>query len=455
MSAVTFTPIGGGTEIGANSYRLDYGGFDIIIDSGLHPKKEGREAFPRFDLLKRSPAALIVSHSHIDHCGSVPLLMKSQPNIPCYCTKPTVRIMDRMLHNSVSVMTTIGRERRIPGYPAYSHQDVEDAMRRTVGFDYRRPFALSYDCPVRAEFRQAGHVLGSASIILHHDDHRVMYTGDVCVTDQELLPGMDPGLDDLKIDTLIIESTRGAHVDDYPVTYGAEVKRLAHEIAQVVLGGGVALIPAFALGRMQELLNVINRKQEEGVIPMCDVYASGLGRAVYEVYARYTDHLRPDRELVSLLEFESIGDVWDPNVRRKLLKKPAIIVATSGMMVENTPSSMIALDMVKEERHGIFFVGYLDPDTLGYKVLHAKVGDTLAFTTDGLASTIALHNRQRFHFSGHATREELCTLIDRINPKNVVFTHGDPEAIDWMVDNVPGKARKAAAALGESLVLES
>lgn len=455
MSAVTFTPIGGGTEIGANSYRLDYGDFDIIIDSGLHPKKEGQAAHPRFDLLTRAPAGLIISHAHIDHCGTMPLMMKHQPNIPCYATKPTVRIMDRMLHNSVSVMTTIARERRVAGYPAYTHQDVEAAMRRTVGFDYHKQFMLSYDCPVRAEFRHAGHVLGSASIILHHDEHTVMYTGDVCATDQQLMAAMEAVPDDLRVDTLIIESTRGAHVEDYPVSYEDEIKRFSKEIANVVKGGGVALIPAFALGRMQELLNVIHEQQQNGVIPVCDVYASGLGRAVYEVYARYTEYLKPDAGLASLLEFEAVGDVWDPNVRRKLLKQPAIIVATSGMMIENTPSSMLAMDMVKEERHGIFFVGYLDPDTLGYKVLHAKIGDTFPFTTDGLGATIALENRQRFHFSGHAPREDLCAIIDRVNPKNVVFTHGDPEAIDWMVENVPGNFRKAAASQGESLVLES
>lgn len=455
MSAFQFTPIGHGTDIGANCYRLTFGEHDIIIDSGLHPKIDGMEAMPNWDLLDRPPSALIISHAHVDHCGSSAYLMRMFPSLPCYCTKPTVRIMDRMLHNGVSVMTMLGSEKKIAGYPLYTHNDVENIMQRVVGFDYDREFALSYGCPVTAEFRHAGHVLGSASVLLRGEGHTAYYTGDICAAHQELMRGYERLEDDIRVDTLIIESTRGAHVDDYPISYQSEIDRFSKEIASVLKGNGSVLVPAFALGRMQELMNLIHRKQEEGVIPDCQVYSSGLGRAVYEIYMKYPQYLRDDVDVVPLVEFDSVGDVWNPEVRKKLLSKPCIIVATSGMMIENTPSSMIAMEMVKDERHGIFFVGYLDPDTLGYKVLNCNPGDVIEFTTDGEASEVKLSNIQRFHFSAHAPREDLVEVIERTKPKNVIYVHGDREAVEWMKDNSPTWCRKYAPGQGESVTLES
>ena len=113
MSTITFRAIGGGAEIGANSYVIGADGHDILLDCGLHPKKEGRIALPEFDLLERAPEAVLVSHGHIDHCGAVPYVMRDCPGVACYATHPTVNIMDRMLHSSVSVMGTIAHERGI------------------------------------------------------------------------------------------------------------------------------------------------------------------------------------------------------------------------------------------------------------------------------------------------------------------------------------------------------
>ena len=454
MSRIEFTAIGDGTQIGANCYRLRFGDHDIVIDCGLHPKREGMNATPDWTMFDKPPTALIVSHAHIDHCGTVPYLMKMFPDLPCYVTKPTQRIMDRMLHNSVHVMTIASKERGVSGYPLFRHTDVEEAMRRVVAFEYGLEKHMAADCPITVEFRPAGHVLGSASVILRHEGHTLCYTSDICVTDQALLPGMVPFDKDMGIDSLVIESTRGAHVDDYPITYEAEVDRLTEAIASVVKGGGVALVPVFALGRMQELLNIIHRKQESGEIPDCPVYSSGLGRAVYEVYSRYEHYLLPGADLVPLANFDPVGDVWDPQSRRKLLKDPCIIAATSGMMIENTPSAMLSIDMIQDERHGIFFVGYLDPDTLGYKVLNSKIGDVFQFSTQGDAAERKLENIQRFHFSAHAPREDLIGVVTDVEPKNVVFVHGDDDAVAWMRDNTNGASKKFTPAKGETVTLE-
>ena len=286
-------------------------------------------------------------------------------------------------------------------------------------------------------------------------EHTLFYTGDVCLTDQELMHGATLPEHLTEVDTLIIESTRGAHEGAADITYEREIRRFGAEVAAVLDNGGTVLVPSFALGRTQEVLNILSRLQEEGELPNVPIYASGLGRAVYEIYDEFTDFFRPDVSLRPLQNYLRIGDVWERRVARKLLREPAIIVTTSGMMIENTPSAMIAQELVKDNRHAIFFVGYLDPDTLGYRLLHTKTGDAVHFELHGPAQQVDLENRQRFNFSAHARREDLCGLVRRLNPKNVVFVHGDPNAIEWMSSHSNGNSRKFTPKLGETVVLES
>ncbi len=455
MAPLSFTILGGGSEIGANSYQLGINGHNLLLDCGIHPKKEGVEALPNLTGLTSYPEAVIVSHAHIDHCGAVPYLLKMFSSTELYATAPTVRIMDRMLHNSVSVMGTLGLERGIREYPLYSHRDVERAVRRAYGMEFDEEFALTWTSPVRVSFHHSGHVLGSACVLVKAPEHTLFYTGDVCLSDQELMHGAALPDHLPPIDTLVIESTRGAHVGETGTTYESEIRRFADEVAAVLSKGGTVLVPSFALGRTQEMLNIISRLQFEGALPEVPIYASGLGRAVYEIYDEFTDFLRPEVSLQPLRQYPRIGDVWERRVARKLLREPAIIVTTSGMMVENTPSAMIARELVKEDRHAIFFVGYLDPDTLGYKLLHAKKGDSLCFELHGPAQSVELENRQTFNFSAHARREELCDLVERLAPKNVVFVHGDPEAVEWMSGHVNGRCRSFTPTLGETVVLEA
>ncbi|MFO7975334.1 MAG: MBL fold metallo-hydrolase [Candidatus Hydrogenedentota bacterium] len=455
MSTVKFTVLGGGTEIGANSYLLSGAGTDIVLDCGIHPKKEGREALPDLSLLTRAPDAALVSHGHVDHCGAVPYLLRHFPGLFVYTTRPTVAIMDRMLHNSVAVMEMLERNEGIRDYPLYTHEDVGFALRRTDGLELDYEFALTYQSPVRAEFRSAGHVLGSACILLRFPGHTMFYTGDVCTSHQELMRGHDLLEDDVQVDTLICESTRGAEEAGTEHTYEGEIKRFAGEVTKVLESGGVVLVPAFALGRTQEILNIIARLKRSRMIPRVPVYASGLGRAIYEIYSDHLDYLRPTADLRPLDEFRRVGNVWEPEFVEALLDNPCIIVATSGMMVENTPSAMIAQEMVRSKRHGIFFVGYLDPDTLGYRLLHANTGDKMAFENPGRNVKVRLDNRQQFSFSAHASRQDLQQLIEHVDPKNVVFIHGDPEAVEWMTANSNGRARKYAPVLGQTLALEA
>ena len=452
--SITLTVLGGGGEVGANCFHLNFEGYHVLLDSGTHPKKDGIESLPAFNLLNRAPDALLVSHAHVDHCGSVPYLVRQYPALRVHATHPTFRIMDRMLHNSVSVMELLARERGILEYPLYTHDEVNYAMGGVRGHEFRDPFSLFDGAPVEISFHHAGHVLGSASILLKLPGHTLFYTGDICETDQELLHGFEPLPREVQVDTLIIESTHGSTEDDRVRPYRKEALRMGEEITGVLRRGGTVLIPSFALGRTQELANVVARLQEEGLIPDVPVYTSGLGRALYEIYNRFDSYLAPGAVLRPLERFLKIGNVWDRSVVKQLISEPCIIIATSGMMLENTPSAMIAQEMVREEQHGVFFVGYVDHETLGYKLLTSSVGDWLEFELGKPPVEVKLENIQRFYFSAHAPRTSLQRVIERLRPKNVVFVHGDPDAIAWMKEHTANGHTTFAPLVGQSVTLE-
>jgi len=453
--SINLCVLGGGGEVGANSFQLSFNGHSILLDAGTHPKKDGLDALPEYALVNRAPDALLVSHSHVDHCGSVPYLLRQFPMTKVFATQPTVRIMDRMLRNSVSVMKIIAKERGVSDYPLYHQEDVSYALRMSQGQALGTPFTLPLDVPAEAEFRHAGHVLGSASILLKLPGHTVFYTGDVCDKDQELLGGMTALPEPGTVDTLIIESTHGSTEEARVRDYHEEIERLAQEMNKVLRDGGTVMVPSFALGRMQEMLNIIMRLQEEGKIPVVPVYASGLGRAIYELYDRYHDYLKPGAELRPLDIFGRIGNVWETSVVRDLLSTPSIIVATSGMMLENTPSAMIAQEMVRERRHGIFFVGYVDHETLGYKLLHCDPGARLVFRLGYPPVPVELDNIKRFHFSAHAPRKTLVDIVNHIGPKNVVYVHGDPDSLAWMGQNSGNGRHAYIPTIGQSITLEA
>lgn len=455
MSKISFKALGGAGEVGANCYIVDIDDFRLLLDCGLHPKKEGFEALPAFAHLDRAPDAVLVTHAHIDHCGGVPYLVKLYPHVVPYATPATVRIMDRMLHNSVSVMGILKREQGIDEYPLYEHGDVDVALRKAYGIPMYQEFALHPEKDIVARFTPAGHVLGSASIEVRSGDHRLFYTGDICTVDQELMPRFELPDAPNTINTLVIESTYGANEKADHYDYASEIHRLGTNIANVLDEGGSVLIPSFAVGRSQELLNIIDRLQRDSVIPRVPVYASGLGRAVYELYDRFANELRPNSDLAPLSRFERVGDVWDPKVTRKLLAEQSIVVATSGMMIKNTPSALIAQDMVKESHHGIFFVGYCDPDTLGFSVKHAKPGDRLQFVDGGEKVKMVLENIDSYHFSAHAPRKALLEVAEAIDAETIIFVHGDPDAVEWMENNCGNGARRYIPATGEEIVLQS
>src|SRR5439155_8021105 len=278
------------TDIGASAWFVEIEGHRLLLDAGTHPKHEGRESLPLYKLIaKEEVEALAITHCHHDHVGSLPVALRQFPKTHVLMTELSYFLIERVLHNSVNVMTRQRDELGIQEYPLFSHDEVDDIAALFQGFRYNREVEWAAYHKTRAgfasptlEFYDAGHALGSAGIMVRGQKETLFYTGDVCFRDQTILRGAR--FDDVKADVLIMETTRGNRAVPPGFSREAEVDRLTAALDRVLKRKGCVVIPTFALGRTQEILALLALLMGEGKLKQQPIYIGGLGRVFTEIY---------------------------------------------------------------------------------------------------------------------------------------------------------------------------
>ncbi len=424
-------------EIGANSYFLTFGETRVVIDAGLHPKEDGEEAIPRFDLLDTdSVDAVFISHAHLDHVGTLPVLQREQPHARVYMTPEVVDLANALLHNSVNVMTSQGDELGIDAYPLFTHGDLDELDQVWQGRPYRQTFDPVWDKDLQVTFRDAGHVLGSAGILLEGAGKRVFYTGDVQFRDQSLISGAD--FDELgPLDTLIVETTRGRTPSEPGFDREEEVARLISDLTETMHRNGSALIPVFAMGKTQEVLTMIQNAKESGDLPDVPVTIGGLSTKMTNIYDRYASNKnrkRPDFRILRDMDLRA-------GTRRRGKSVPiryqeqAIYALSSGMMSEHTVSNTFARSFLPNPANSLHFVGYSDPSTPSYHIRQANTGDLVSL--DKAKDPVPLNcDVKEYNFSGHADREHLLDFIIKSQARQIFLVHGDLESSQWFQEEL-------------------
>lgn len=462
--AWSFMVLGGGQEIGANSYLLQIDGVSLLLDAGLHPKKYGLESLPEYPLIAGEVEAIFISHAHLDHVGSLPLINRQQPQAPIFATIPTKDIALRMLHNTVTVMNIFREEKGYLEYPFFGHEDLWPLKGEIVGLEFTPPAGssaagrrgpserLRLRGAIQAHFIPSGHILGAAGLLIRQRKRTLYYTGDFSLRDQALISGAV--IPEGKINTLILECTYANDPNYYSRNRQKEIEAFAGEATRILSAGGCVLIPAFALGKTQELLFIMHRLMRRGQIPSVPLHLSGLGKSITEIYQDHRRYLRPQASPLSFELFSVLGFLDDLSVER-LLRHPCLIVATNGMMVENTPSARIARFMVQEERHGIFFCGFIDPDTLGYRVFHSHRGEAIAFSPAGEPVKVINPNIKRFYLSSHADRYELLEVAKKLHPRNIILVHGEKDGMEFLKEELARESQVFLGEKGKTISLDS
>jgi Cft2 family RNA processing exonuclease len=419
-------------DIGANSYLLESGGHRIVLDAGMDPKETGFQAVPDLGPLPhRSASAILISHAHHDHIGSLSVVQRAQPDTDVFMTEPTGEVGSAMLHNSVNVMTSQREEKAIREYPLFTHRELDENRARYVYRELTRPFEVG-DTGITASFHDAGHIIGSAGILLREGGNSLFYTGDVNFEPQTIARAADFPIEG--IDVLIVETTRGNYERPADYSRKAEKERLARVIRETHEANGSVLIPVFALGKTQEVMLMMHELHEEGLIPEMPLHIGGLGTKITVLYDHYSDRTR--RNYAGFRLLDDVKMLVPPRrkkgpARRHIeYQQRAIYALSSGMMSEGTTSNQFAARFIDNPRNTVAFVGYTDTETPGYRLRHAKPGEKIQLAPN--LPAVPVHARiESFDLSAHASREAIAEYVEKVRPKKLLMVHGEPQAQAW------------------------
>ena len=425
------------TEIGANSYYLEIGGHRLVLDCGMHPKNTGEDALPYLKAIAgRDIEAILISHAHQDHIGTLPLIMRRFPSARVFMTEATAEVGSVLLHNSVNVMTRQREEVGEASYPLFTHRETDRASERWRRCPLRQRISIAGErAPQRErealtfEFFEAGHVLGSAGILVRAEGKTVFYTGDVNFDDQTIMQAAV--FTEEKVDVLIMECTRGDHAKPGGWTRAGEERRFAEALESAFERGACVLIPVFALGKTQEILAMLYKFRRHRLLPEFPIYIGGLSSKFTDIYDRRAHTTRRQLPRLQLMREAAPFILNDETVRDAPLRAGRAYVLSSGMMIPNTLSNVLGRRLIENPQHSIFFVGYANPESPAGLLREAGKGGEVALDPDKPPQRVRC-NIEQFQFSAHATREGLIEYARKISPRKIVLVHGDPPAVEWM-----------------------
>ena len=429
------------TDIGASAWLVEIDDHRILLDAGMHPKREGREGLPMFGKAGHAAVDTIaISHCHHDHVGALPAACRHFPGAHVLMSELSYFLVERVLHNSVNVMVRQRDELGIREYPLYTHDEVDELAPQFQGFKYNREIEWAAFHPPSAgrtakpsptlEFFDAGHTLGSAGILIRGRKETMFYTGDVCFHDQTLARAAR--FEGVEADVMIMETTRGNRVVPPGFSRETEIERLVAAIHSALKRKACVLIPSFALGRTQEMLALLMR---EGKLKGQPVYIGGLGRVFTEIYDLEAHRAHRQHTNLQLHEALELIVLERGQAEKMKLGGGKLFVLTAGMMSENTAAHDLAVRMIGDERQSIFFVGYADPDTPGGRLKRAKPGETFVFSPSAGRVTRRCEVRD-FDLTAHANRWDLLDFVGRVLPRAILLGHGSDDSRAWFEEQI-------------------
>ena len=418
---------GGAMEVGGSCVYVRIGDRGILFDSGIR-QGSGRDPLPDFRNIQLMGGidAILVSHAHMDHTGSLPVISKAFPNAPIYMTPMTEMLTRILLADSLKIM-----DRREDEIPYYNADDVSEMLARIVPVHYMVPFKVLEE--MQMTLYPAGHIAGAACINLETPEGTILYTGDVSVQLQRSIEGLR--IPKLRPDVMIMESTYGNRLH---ANRQAEEIRLIHMLGDFIQEGKKVLIPAFALGRSQEVLLILRSAMQKKELPKVPVYVDGMVRDINRAYKQFPTYLHASlarrimhgNEPFYSDEIVAVDRLQD---RNELLsaKGPAIFVSSSGMLTGG-PSMLYARSLAQREDAAIVITGYQDEESPGrmlLNLLEQQEGEEKRLTLDGVTVPVKCRVEQ-VGLSAHADKTELMGIVEKTSPRNLFLVHGDQEAID-------------------------
>jgi len=397
---------GSGREVGRSAILLTHNKRNLLLDAGI--KVYENELFetggaPQIPQNVKIDAT-VISHAHLDHSGYFPAI-QTMNQCPIYCTPPTQAIANILTRDAKKIDPTL----------PYEISDIEEAMRSVILIPYNLEHTLAGG-PDAMKFtlHDAGHIPGSAITEVKANKKRIVYTADFKFIETKLQKPAEAVED---VDVLIIESTYG--LKDHPDREMTENK-MCKEMQKVFDGNGNVLFPAFAVGRTQELAQILYAHDVE--LP---IFIDGMGSLVSDTILKYPNYVKNyDMLRESIANLNHVG-----RDKSMPLKQPSAIISTAGMLEGGPAVTYITLlekkKAEKEIESAIFMTGYCIETTNGW-YLQNKQLIYLKKKKQKKSKPFNVNLRtELFHLSAHAGRTDLLNYIKKANPEKIICVHGD------------------------------
>ena len=418
--------LGAARQVGRTCLLLQTPESRILLDCGIDPSQDGPESYPYLDAPEFNISeidAVIVSHSHLDHCGLIPYLFKYGYVGPVYCTLPTRDVMSLLQLDMIKIQRFEGKD------PIYTSEDVRNTVLHTIGVDYDEVTDITPD--VRLTMYNSGHILGGSIIHLNIGNglHNLVFTGDLKYGRTNVLEAAHTQFP--RIETLIIESTYGGkdnvmneqEADDY----------MTKVVKETFERGGKVLMPVLGSGRAQEVMIIVERLMREKKIPDVPVYLDGMLWDITAIHTAYPEFLnRNIRQQIFHKEnnpflspiFKQVGS----NKERQqiiLEEGSCLILATSGMLAGG-PSVEYLKNLCSGEKHSLIFSCYQPPGSMGHRI---REGETeMVVRENGKQQVLKIKmDVHKVEITNHSDRKQLMNYIKRCNPnpRKVIVMHGE------------------------------
>jgi len=457
---------GAAREVTGSCHILRAAGKTVLLDCGMFQgkRKESAEKNKRLPVPVDEIDAVVLSHAHIDHAGRLPLLVARGYERTIWATSATRDLCALMLADSAQIQEKdaeyLSRKNKETVEPLYSMKDAVQTLEVMVGVPYHKWFEVVPGV-VRAMYVDAGHILGSASVIVEATENgttkRLVFSGDVGRSGLAIIRDPEPPTR-VAADAVIMESTYGNR-DHVPVdTARDDLGRIVRETAA---RGGKILIPAFAVGRVQEIvydLHVLARAKRIPEIPIfIDSPLATDATTVFEMHPEVFDRSEAlVQDVPKLFEFPLVRFTRDVAESKALntLNGPAVIVAASGMAESGRILHHLAHG-ASDPRNTVLVVGFMAEHTLGRRIVERRPMIKVFGDEIPLRARIEILNG----YSAHADRTELARWLDAVRGvspslREVWLVHGEPEAQDALTGALSAKGyRVSCPAPGERRAL--